>query len=71
MIYTGNTNNQNTENKICENCKKNDVCMYTSKLIEAVSDINKISERPNVFIKTKIECTYWLGEINENLIRNK
>ena len=44
MIYTGNTNNQNTENKICENCKKNDVCKYTSKLMEAVSDINKISE---------------------------
>lgn len=50
-------------NRICNSCKKNDVCMYKSELERAVTDINQVSERTNVFINTNIMCKHWLGEI--------
>lgn len=50
-------------NRICNSCQKNDVCMYKTEFEKAVVDINKISERINVFIKTNITCENWLGEI--------
>ena len=50
-------------NRVCNSCKKNDVCMYKSELERAVTDIEKVSERTNVFIKTNITCKNWLGEI--------
>ena len=42
--------------KICENCDKEDVCMYRDECMKAVKDILDIEERTNVFIKTHIEC---------------
>ena len=50
-------------NRICNSCKKNDVCMYKSELERAVTDIKNVSERTNVFIETNIMCKNWLGEI--------
>ena len=42
--------------KICENCDKEDVCMYRDECMKAVKDILDIEERTNVFIKTHTEC---------------
>lgn len=45
--------------KICENCDKEDVCMYKEECIKAVKDILDIEGRTNVFIKTHIDCKKW------------
>ena len=52
----------NTENRICENCAKKDVCMYRTALERAVRDINQISDRADVYIETNIKCIHWLSE---------
>lgn len=45
--------------KICENCDKEDVCMYKEECMKAVKDILDIEGRTNVFIKTHIGCKKW------------
>lgn len=45
--------------KICENCDKEDVCMYKEEYMKAVKDILDIEGRTNVFIKTHIDCKKW------------
>ncbi len=47
--------------RICNTCCKEDVCMYKGELAQAAKEITKISERENVFINTRIICSKWLG----------
>lgn len=54
-----------SRDRICNTCKKEDVCMYKGELAQAAKDITEISKRVNVFIKTEIECKKWLGQIND------
>ena len=50
------------KHSICDTCVKKDVCMYKPQVEKAEGDINKISERTNVFIEVSIKCKYWLGQ---------
>lgn len=52
--------------KICENCDKEDVCMYKAECMKAVKDILDIEDRSNVFIKTHIDCKKWSKKQNVN-----
>ena len=53
----------NNNNKICDTCCKDDVCMYKEELAKAVKDIMLISDRVNVFIDTDVKCKKWLGKV--------
>lgn len=55
--------NNNNNNRICDTCSKEDVCMYKEELTKAVKDIMKISDRINVFIDTDVKCKKWLGKV--------
>lgn len=62
--------------KICENCDKEDVCMYKEECIKAIKDILDIESRTNVFIKTHIDCKKWSKKsvginMNDILYRQK
>ena len=62
--------------KICENCDKEDVCMYKEECMKAVRDILNIESRTNVFIKTHIDCKKWSKKsvginMNDILYRQK
>lgn len=48
--------------KICENCDKEDVCIYKEECMKAVRDILDIESRTNVFIRTNINCKKWSGK---------
>lgn len=48
--------------KICENCDKEDVCIYKEECMKAVKDILDIESRTNVFIRTNINCKKWSGK---------
>lgn len=48
-----------TEERICENCDKEDVCKYKEECMKAVKDILDIESRTNVFIRTHIDCKKW------------
>ena len=50
-------------NRICDTCCKDDVCMYKEELVKAVKDIMLISDRVNVFIDTDVKCKKWLGKV--------
>ena len=47
-------------NRICDTCSKEDVCMYKEELAKAVKDIMQISDRTNVFVDTDVKCKKWL-----------
>ena len=53
----------NSNNRICDTCSKEDVCMYKEELAKAVKDIMQISDRTNVFIDTDVKCKKWLGKV--------
>ena len=53
----------NNNNRICDTCSKEDVCMYKEELSKAVKDIMKISDRINVFIDVNVKCKKWLGKV--------
>ena len=53
----------NSNNRICDTCSKEDVCMYKEELAKAVKDIMQISDRVNVFIDTDVKCKKWLGKV--------
>ena len=53
----------NNNNRICDTCCKDDVCMYKEELSKAVKDITLISDRVNVFIDTDVKCKKWLGKV--------
>ena len=53
----------NNNNRICDTCRKEDVCMYKGELAKAVKDIMLISDRVNVFIDTDVKCKKWLGQV--------
>ena len=55
--------NNNNNNRICDTCSKEDVCMYKEELSKAVKDILLISDRVNVFIDTDVKCKKWLGKV--------
>ena len=55
--------NNNNNNRICDTCSKEDVCMYKGELAKAVKDIMLISDRVNVFIDTDVKCKKWLGKV--------
>ena len=62
--------------KICENCDKEDVCMYKEECMKAVKDILDIVSRANVFIRTHIDCKKWSKKsvginMNDILYRQK
>ena len=62
--------------KICENCNKEDVCMYKEECMKAVKDILDIESRANVFIRTHIESKKWSKKsvginMNDILYRQK
>lgn len=62
--------------KICENCDKEDVCMYKEECMKAVKDISDIESRTNVFIRTHINCKKWSKKsptinMNDVLYREK
>lgn len=46
-------------NKLCDNCIKADVCKFKEEYMKAVKDIQAITERKNVFIKTNVSCEKW------------
>ena len=54
---------ENNNNRICNTCSKEDVCMYKEELAKAVKDIVQISDRINVFIDTDVKCKKWLGKV--------
>ena len=54
---------ENNNNRICDTCSKEDVCMYKEELAEAVKDIMQISDRTNVFINANVKCKKWLGKV--------
>ena len=54
---------ENNNNRICNTCSKEDVCMYKEELAKAVRDIMQISDRINVFIDTDVKCKKWLGKV--------
>lgn len=49
--------------RICDTCKKEDVCMYKGELAQAAKEITQISERVNVFIDIDIRCKKWSGKV--------
>ena len=53
----------NNNNRICDTCSKEDVCMYKEELAKAVKDITQISDRINVFIDIDVKCKKWLGKV--------
>ena len=53
----------NSNNRICDTCSKEDVCMYKEELAKAVKDIMQISDRTNVFIDADVKCKKWLGKV--------
>ena len=53
----------NINNRICDTCSKEDVCMYKGELAKAVKDIVQISDRVNVFIDIDVKCKKWLGKV--------
>ena len=53
----------NNNNRICNTCSKEDVCMYKGELAKAVKDIMLISDRVNVFIDIDVKCKKWLGKV--------
>lgn len=53
----------NSNNRICDTCSKEDVCMYKEELAKAVKDITQISDRINVFIDADVKCKKWLGKV--------
>lgn len=50
-------------NKVCDTCIKEDVCMYKEELNKALRDITDISGRVNVFIDTDIKCKKWCEKV--------
>lgn len=50
------------EDRICNTCNKEDVCMYKGELAKAAKEITQISDRVNVFIDTDIRCKKWSGK---------
>ena len=54
---------ENNNNRICDTCSKEDVCMYKEELAKVVKDIMQISDRTNVFIDTDVKCKKWLGKV--------
>lgn len=54
---------ENNNNRICNTCSKEDVCMYKEELAKEVKDIMQISDRINVFIDTDVKCKKWLGKV--------
>ena len=52
-------NISNSENKVCDTCIKEDVCLYKNECKAAVDAINDISSKKNVFIDTAIKCKKW------------
>ena len=62
--------------KICENCDKEDVCMYKEECMKAVKDILGFGSWANVFIRTHIDCKKWSKKsvginMNDILYRQK
>ena len=53
----------NNNNRICDTCCKDDVCMYKEELSKAIKDIILISDRVNVFIDTDVKCKKWMGKV--------
>ena len=55
--------NENNNNRSCDTCSKEDVCMYKEELAKAVKDIMQISDRTNVFVDADVKCKKWLGKV--------
>ena len=53
----------NINNRICDTCSKEDVCMYKEELAKAVKDIMQIVDRTNVFVDADVKCKKWLGKV--------
>ena len=54
------------ENRFCDTCIKEDVCMYKEELNKAIKDISEISDHINVFIDTDIKCKKWSGVVSNH-----
>ena len=57
----------NNNNRICDTCSKEDVCMYKEELKKTVKDITQILKCKNLgneFIDADIKCKKWLGTIS-------
>lgn len=54
----------NKNDRICDTCIKEDVCMYKEELNKAIKDISEISDRINVFIDTDIKCKKWSAAVS-------
>ena len=52
-------NISNSENKVCDTCIKEDVCLYKNECKAAVDAIKDILSGMNVFIDTGIKCKKW------------
>lgn len=63
VTTTPNNDIDYNNDRICNTCCKEDVCIYKGELAQAAKEITKISERENVFINTRIVCDKWLGGI--------
>ena len=53
----------NDDDRICNTCSKEDVCMYKEELAKAVKDIAQILDRTNVFVDADVKCKKWLGNV--------
>lgn len=51
------------ENKSCDTCCKEDGCMFKDATRKAANDIEEITERTNVFLKSNLVCGKWSGKI--------
>ena len=53
----------NINNRICDTCSKEDVCIYKEELAKVVKDIMQISDLTNVFVDIDVKCKKWLGKV--------
>lgn len=51
------------ENKSCDTCRKEDVCMFKDATRKATNDIKDIAGRVNVFLKPNLVCGKWSGNV--------
>lgn len=51
------------ESKFCDTCCKEDVCMFKDATRKAANDIEEITGRTNVFLKSNLVCGKWSNKI--------
>lgn len=61
MFENSNLIPKRNNDRICNTCAKEDVCMYKGELARAAKEINKLSEGENLFVDVDIKCKKWIA----------